>query len=108
MGGQSLAQRVRIPCQLRPSEDGLLNFAEADALSVQTILGRANIASANHRLSTAKLAARDQAHGAATRARHHGYKWVLGMTQLRLILKDENRSGVHSFGDPFFQKLQVG
>ena len=55
-----------------------------------------------------QLPARDQPHGSAARTRHDGHVRVLRMTQLGLVFQDENRSGVHSFGNPFFQKLQVG
>jgi hypothetical protein len=90
------------------NEGGLLNLAKADILSIQTILGGADVAAADHCFSTAKLATGDESHGPAARARHHGYKWVLGVTQLRLVFQDENRSRVHSFRYPFFKKLQVG
>ena len=81
---------------------------KADVLPIQPVLGRADVTPADHRLAAAKLPPRDQPHGPAARAGHDGDERVLGMTQLRLILQDENRSRVHSFGNPFFQKLQVG
>jgi hypothetical protein len=85
-----------------------LRTSEADILALQLIFSRARIAAADHGFAAAELPARDEPHGAAARARHDGYEGVLGLTQLRLIFKDENRSWVHSFGYPFFQKLQVG
>ena len=33
---------------------------------------------------------------------------ILRMTELGLVFENENRSGVHFFGDPLFEKLQVG
>jgi hypothetical protein len=89
-------------------EQALLYVAKANTLSVQSVLGRANVASTDHRFSAAKLAPRNQPHGSTTGTRHHGHEWVLGMTQLRLVFQDEYGSRVHSFGYPFFQKLQVG
>jgi hypothetical protein len=85
-----------------------LDRAEVDRLSIQLVLGGANIAAADHVLSTAELAARDQSHGSAARTGHDGHKRILRMTHLRLVFQYENRSGVHSIGDPFFQKLQIG
>jgi hypothetical protein len=86
----------------------LLCLAEADVFAVQPVLGGTDVPATDHRLSSAKLAARDQSESPATRAGHYGDEGVLRMTQLGLIFKDENRTRVHSFGNPFFQKLQVG
>jgi hypothetical protein len=100
-GAYEVRQEVRL-------QASLLKFSKADTLALQAILCRAEIASADHRLSSAELAAGDQPHGSATRTGHDGDKWVLGVTQLGLILQDKYRSRVHSFRNPFFEKLQVG
>jgi hypothetical protein len=85
-----------------------LYLTEIDRLSIQPVFGRADFAAADHRLSAYELAARDEPHRPATRTGPHGDERVLRMTHTGLIFQDENRARVHSFGDPFFQKLQVG
>ena len=86
----------------------LLRTAETNPLTVQTVLGRAGIATADHSLACAQLASRNEPHGAAAGARHDGNIRVMGVAKFGLVLEDENRSRVHFFGNPFFQKLQVG
>src|SRR6266567_7787915 len=86
----------------------LLRITKTNVLAIKLIFGRAEVAAANHRLAAAKLPARDKPHGAATRARHDGYVRVLGMSKRGLVFKDEDRARIHSFGNPFFQELQIG
>src|SRR5216684_2742249 len=74
----------------------LLRITKTNVLAIKLILGRAEIAAANHRLAAAKLTARDQSHGPASRARHHGYVGVLSMSKRGLVFKDENRARIHS------------
>jgi hypothetical protein len=85
-----------------------LRLAKVDGFSIKPVFGRADFAAANHRFPGNELATGDKSHGPASRAGHDGNERVLGMTQGGLVFKDENRTGVHSFGNPFFQKLQVG
>ena len=66
------------------------------------------VAAADHRLTAAELAARDEPQRSASRARHDGNEGVLRMTQFGLVFQDKNRSRVHFLGNPFFQKLQIG
>jgi hypothetical protein len=87
---------------------GLLRVPEADVFAIKPILGRAGFPAADHILSPNQLATGDETHSAAAGAGHHGHVWVLRLTKLGLVLKHKNCSGVHSFGNPFFQKLQVG
>lgn len=82
-------------------------MSKADILAIEPILRRADDAAADHRLSLAELSPGNQTHSSASRTRHHSYVWILRMTQLRLVLQKENRSGVHFVGDPLFKKLQV-
>jgi hypothetical protein len=89
----------------RPHEVVLLRVAEANVLPIQFIFRRAHIAAADHDFSAAQLPTRDQTHGAASRTRHYGNEWILSMPQFALVLEDKHGSGVHSIGDPFFQKL---
>jgi hypothetical protein len=86
----------------------LLSLAKVDALAIQRVFCRAKVAAADHGLAAAQLASRDEPQGAAPWTGHNGYEWVLRMAQLGLVFQHENRSGIHSLGDPFFQKLQVG
>src|SRR5579863_3893493 len=83
----------------------LLHGAEADVVAVQPVLRRADVAAADHGLSCAKLAPRDEPQRSAAGAGHDGHKRVLRMTQLGLVFQHENRSRVHSFGNPFLKKL---
>ena len=46
----------------------LLNLPEADILTLQTVLGGADVAAADHRLATAELTPRNEPQGATTRA----------------------------------------
>ncbi len=83
-------------------------MSEADVFAFQPVLRGAGVTAADHRLLFAKLATGDQSHGAAARAGHDGDVGILRVTELGLVFKKENRAGVHFFGDPFFEKLQVG
>jgi hypothetical protein len=87
------------------AEPVLLRAAETNVLTFELVLGRAHIAAADHDFSATQLTTSDQSHGSASRTRHYGNEWVLGMPQFALVLEDKHGSGVHSFGDPFFQKL---
>jgi hypothetical protein len=88
-----------------PVEPVLLRVPETNVLTFELVLGRAHIAAADHDFSAAELTTRDEAHCAASWTRHYGNEWILGMPQFALVLEDKHGSGVHSFGDPFFQKL---
>ncbi len=86
----------------------LLRHAVTDVLAFEAVLGRTNVAAADHRLSGVELAARDQPHCPAARTRHDGHIRILRMAQFGLVLQHENRSRVHLFGDPLFKEMQVG
>jgi hypothetical protein len=86
----------------------LLRTAVADVLASKLVLGGAEVAAADHGFHAAKLPTRYQSHRPAARARHDGDIGVLSISQRGLVFKDENRAGIHSLGDPFFQELQVG
>jgi hypothetical protein len=93
-------------CTYSPSiAEYLLWISEANILAIQLIFGGARLSSAYHGFSAAQLPTRDESHRAAARTRHDGDKGVLSVTQFGLVFENENRSRVHSFGDPFFQKL---
>ncbi len=111
----AISRTHRLPAHLRIGNarpalhrSSLLRASEADILAVQPVLGRTDIAAADHRFPSIKLAARYQSQRAAPRARHHGYERILRVTHLGLVFQHENRSGVHSFRYPFFHELQVG
>jgi hypothetical protein len=88
--------------------EGLLQRPEEDIFTVEPVFCRADVSAADHGFSGKELAASDQAQGSAAWAGHDGYVGVLGVAQLGLVFKDENRSWVHSFGNPFFKEMQVG
>ena len=80
-------------------------MAELDVFAFEPVFCGAKISSADHGFFFAKLAARDQSHRTAAWAGHDGDVWILRMTEFGLVFKEENRAGVHFFGDPFFEEL---